>query len=311
MPLNNSGNASITGSLTIGASTSATQLNIFTSSVSTQNVMTEFYNSDYTTNTRNFIRVRNQINVGSTMSSYFGQGQDGKTYIVSNDFTKNHIVIDGNSTYVGINKNTPNAQLDVNGSAILSGSINVTGNITGSGYLALNNGGYGWIYANDVNHSIIMRGDRTGAQADYTNYYQYGGNISAGKGHKFWTGGVLASQTLKFHIADDYTYNTGNMTVGGTLTENSSIRYKDNIEDLKYSLDKVLQMRGVSYTKKDSGVKEIGLIAEELNEIVPELVNKNEEGLPDSVSYGRVVSYLIEAIKEQQKQIEELKALIK
>ena len=51
--------------------------------------------------------------------------------------------------------------------------------------------------------------------------------------------------------------------------------------------------------------------AEELNEIVPELVNKNEEGLPDSVSYGRVVSYLIEAIKEQQKQIEELKALIK
>ena len=101
---------------------------------------------------------------------------------------------------------------------------------------------------------------------------------------------------------------TGNLTVGGTLTENSSIRYKDNIETLKYGLDNVLKMRGVSYIKKDTGVKEIGLIAEELNEIVPELVNKNEEGLPDSVSYGRVVSYLIEAIKDLKKEIEELKS---
>lgn len=177
-----------------------------------------------------------------------------------------------------------------------------------NGNVALNNGGYGWLYGNDTNHSIILRGDRSGTASDYTNYYQYGGNISTGKGHKFWTGGVLASQTLKFHIGDDYTYNTGNMTVGGTLTENSSIRYKDNIETLKYGLDKVLQMRGVSYTKKDTGVKEIGLIAEELNEIAPELVNKNEKGLPDSVSYGRVVAYLIEAIKDLQKEIEELKS---
>lgn len=194
------------------------------------------------------------------------------------------------------------------GNASITGSINVTGNISGSGYIALNNGGYGWLYANDVNHSIIMRGDRSGAAADYTNYYQYGGNISTGKGHKFWTGGVLANQTLKFHIADDYTYNTGNMTIGGTLTENSSIRYKENIEDLKYSLDKVLQMRGVSYTKKDTGIKEIGLIAEELNEVVPELVIKNEEGQPDSVSYARIVSYLIEAIKELKKEIEDIKS---
>ena len=194
------------------------------------------------------------------------------------------------------------------GNASITGSLNIGGNITGSGNIALNNGGYGWIYANDVNHSIILRGDRAGSAADYTNYYQYGGNISAGKGHKFWTGGVLASQTLKLHIADDYTYNTGNMTIGGTLTENSSIRYKDNIETLKYGLDKVLQMRGVSYNKKDTGVTEIGLIAEELNEIMPDLVIKNEEGLPDSVSYGRITAVLIEAIKELKKEIEELKS---
>jgi hypothetical protein len=99
-----------------------------------------------------------------------------------------------------------------------------------------------------------------------------------------------------------------NATFSGTLTENSSIRYKDNIETVKYGLDKVLQMRGVTYTKKDTGLKELGLIAEEINEILPEVVLKNEEGEPDSVSYGRITAVLIEAIKDLKKEIEELKS---
>jgi hypothetical protein len=126
-----SGSLSVTGSLTIGGSASTTQLNMLTGSVSTQNVMAEFYNADYTSGTRNFIRVRNGLNSGGTMSSYFGQGQDGKTYIISNDFTKNHIVIDGNNTFVGINKNTPNSQLDVNGNTTVTGSLTTTGTING------------------------------------------------------------------------------------------------------------------------------------------------------------------------------------
>jgi len=126
-----SGSLSVTGSLTIGGSASTTQLNVLTGSVSTQNVMAEFYNTDYTSGTRNFIRLRNGLNSGGTMSSYFGQGQDGKTYIISNDFTKNHIVIDGNNTFVGINKNTPNSQLDVNGNTTVTGSLTTTGTING------------------------------------------------------------------------------------------------------------------------------------------------------------------------------------
>jgi len=94
-------------------------------------------------------------------------------------------------------------------------------------------------------------------------------------------------------------HNNTNVTVLGTLTENSSIRYKENVETIKYSLDKILQMRGVSYTKKDTGLKELGLIAEEVNEILPDVVLKNNEGEPDSVSYA----VLIEAIKDLQQQI--------
>ena len=102
-------------------------------------------------------------------------------------------------------------------------------------------------------------------------------------------------------------HNNTNVTVLGTLTENSSIRYKENVETLTNSLDKVIQLRGVTYTKKDTGLTELGLIAEEVNEILPEVVLKNEEGEPDSVSYGRITALLIEAIKDLKREIEELK----
>jgi hypothetical protein len=99
-----------------------------------------------------------------------------------------------------------------------------------------------------------------------------------------------------------------NLTATGTITETSSLRYKENVETIKYGLDKVLQMRGVTYNKKDNGVKELGVIAEEIYEVLPEVVLKNEEGDIDSVSYSRITAVLIEAIKDLKKEIEDLKA---
>jgi hypothetical protein len=99
-----------------------------------------------------------------------------------------------------------------------------------------------------------------------------------------------------------------NLTATGTITETSSLRYKENVETIKYGLDRVLQMRGVTYNKKDNGVKEVGVIAEEIYEVLPEVVLKNEEGDIDSVSYSRITAVLIEAIKDLKKEIEDLKA---
>ena len=99
----------------------------------------------------------------------------------------------------------------------------------------------------------------------------------------------------------------GNMTVGGTLTENSSIRYKKDVETISYGLDKVLQLRGVTYIKKENNVKEMGVIAEEIAEILPDVVLYDSEGKVDSVSYGRITAVLIEAIKDLKKEINELK----
>jgi hypothetical protein len=105
---------------------------------------------------------------------------------------------------VGISTGTPVEKLDVVGRVKITQS------------------GYGWIYGNDINHSIILRGNRDGTAQDYTNYYQFGGTLAAGKGHLFWTEGVLASQRLKFQIADDGIYSTVNVGIG-TIAPQSNL----------------------------------------------------------------------------------------
>ena len=93
----------------------------------------------------------------------------------------------------------------------------------------------------------------------------------------------------------------------GSITEASDERLKENITPLENSLDKVLKLQGVSYNKITSpDIKEIGFIAQDVIEILPEIVNEDDEGML-SVSYARTVALLVESIKEQQLLITDLK----
>jgi hypothetical protein len=84
----------------------------------------------------------------------------------------------------------------------------------------------------------------------------------------------------------------------------SSRRWKDNIHTLEGALGKVQRLRGVSYDAKDNGAHCIGLIAEEVGEVIPEVVQYEANGLDaQSLDYARLVAVLIEAMKEQQRQI--------
>jgi hypothetical protein len=97
----------------------------------------------------------------------------------------------------------------------------------------------------------------------------------------------------------------GNLTVSGTVTANSDIKLKTNIETISDALNKVLKLRGVTYDRIDSGDHQIGVIAQEIESVIPELVY--ESNGTKSVAYSNMVGLLIEAIKEQQKQINDLK----
>jgi len=87
----------------------------------------------------------------------------------------------------------------------------------------------------------------------------------------------------------------------------SDATLKTNVETLTGSLDAVKALRGVSYDWIENGNSEVGVIAQEVEEVIPDVVSTNDQGIK-SVKYGNLVGVLIEAIKEQQAQIDELKA---
>jgi hypothetical protein len=118
---------------------------------------------------------------------------------------------------------------------------------------------------------------------------------------------VKTTSRTEFKDSQGTHYFNGNVTIAGTLTETSSTRYKTNIKTIESGLDKVLQMRGVVYNRKDNSKEEIGVIAEEMNEILPQVIQYNTESEIDSVSYSRIVGVLIEAIKELKQEVNELK----
>jgi hypothetical protein len=123
-------------------------------------------------------------------------------------------------------------------------------------------------------------------------YSKAGGSIN---------GDVTVSQTLTV---------VGNTLIQGVLTETSDISLKENILPLENSLDKVMKLNGVSFNKKATpNMQEIGFIAQEVEAIIPDLVTETGEGIK-TVSYSRVTAVLVETIKEQQTQINELKEMV-
>ncbi len=97
----------------------------------------------------------------------------------------------------------------------------------------------------------------------------------------------------------------GNAIADGWSTY-SSRRWKTNIQTLPDALAKVEQLRGVSYDLKDNGKHEIGVIAEEVGAVVPEVVTFEADGKDArGVDYSRLTAVLIEAVKEQQREIQD------
>ena len=148
-------------------------------------------------------------------------------------------------------------------------------------------------------YSWMQARDRTA----YSTFYNLllnpnGGNVGIG----------TTAPTTKLFVNGDITANS----IAGT----SDIRFKTNIRPVVNALDKVKALRGVYYNwnqkafpEKEFGAQnELGFIAQEVEKVVPEIVSKdNTAEAYRSVKYDKLVALLVEAIKEQQKQIDSLK----
>ena len=106
---------------------------------------------------------------------------------------------------------------------------------------------------------------------------------------------------------------SGNFTATGNVGAYSDMALKEDIYQIENALEKVNQLRGVHFTRKSNNSKEIGVVANEVEKVVPELVDEHEDkelGKIKTMKYANTVGLLIEAVKDLSKQVEELKMAV-
>jgi hypothetical protein len=135
---------------------------------------------------------------------------------------------------------------------------------------------------------------------------------SAASAFKVPFANTTASTTGNYGLLQDstatFTYNPStNVLEAGTFNTTSDISLKENICTFENAMDVVAGLRGVRFTWKKNGIKTVGLIAQEVEKVLPELIGTNADTGLKSVSYANMVAVLIEAVKELKAEIEELK----
>jgi hypothetical protein len=121
-------------------------------------------------------------------------------------------------------------------------------------------------------------------------------------GQKLDVNGIVRIRSWGLNESYDVHVNSD----GDLCRISSSKRYKKNIRSLESDPDKILSLEPVSFEWKTTSKKSIGLIAEDVQELIPELVGYDKEGRPDAVNYDKVALYLLELVKSQQERISAL-----
>ena len=164
--------------------------------------------------------------------------------------------------------------------------------------IALSSGALTLNVADDINldaggGDIVLKDDGT----QFGSLTNSSGNLTIKSG----TSNFLTANGANVTFAG--TINSGAITSTGDITAFSDMRIKQDIETIEGALAKVSDMRGV-YFKKNNGEAGTGVIAQEVENILPEVV---KDGEYKSVAYGNMVGILIEAIKELKAEVEKLK----
>lgn len=131
-------------------------------------------------------------------------------------------------------------------------------------------------------------------------------NFTPNTGTLFAT--ILSSDTGNITAVNCTSLTATGALQAATITETSSIALKENLNPITDALDKVLSLKAFTYDRKNgSSTNEAGLIAEEVNKILPNIVEKDINGNPASIQYTRLVAYLIESVKELKAELDSIK----
>jgi cytoskeletal protein CcmA (bactofilin family) len=214
------------------------------------------------------------------------------------------LAVTGATTLAANGLNVGSGQLNVTGGNVaMSGNLNVTGNISGpvtastlaasgattlSGTLSVT--GASTLTGNlTIQSSTSERQIYLGPSGGY-----FFGNASAAGWFKVG-GGSVSWDTA-----------AGNLTASGNLAAFSDARLKTNVQTIHDAVALVSRMRGVFYERTDTGEPGVGVIAQEMQEVIPAVVIDNGNTL--SVAYANLVGVLIEAVKEVDARLSALEA---
>jgi hypothetical protein len=172
-------------------------------------------------------------------------------------------------------------------------------------YDSLNGGGAITCHSDaDGTYGILTGRDLSFSNGVSTNVYIHSGG-GAAFGQSVGIGVWPVTNIL--HVLQDSPTDP----IADAWTIYSSKRWKKNIEPIDGALEKVEQLRGVSFDWKSNEKHDIGLIAEEVGKVIPEVVTYEENGIDaKSVDYNRLTAVLIEAVKELKAENDELKIRI-
>jgi hypothetical protein len=219
---------------------------------------------------------------------------DGSTTSAFSSTANNQFLIKA-AGGVGINTNSPSAgDLTVNGQVIAGGTSVPAGAEP---------------FVSEGATSGISLDDRTLGQADRWVVYPNNNNLN------FYTGSVKAYLNDSGDLNLDGKVVLGGLgTTGGTaLCRNasneiaycsSSLRYKDNVAGLTMGLETIAQLRPVTFSWKGTGEPDLGFVAEEVDLVTPLLTTRNADGEIEGVKYDRISAVLVNAVQEQQEQIQ-------
>ena len=259
------------------------------------------------------------VSGGVAAGSFYGNGA-GLTNVVASsvdltgtDVTARSLVLDGvgvalTATGGDFTTLVTSSTLDVGTDLTVTGDINANGNIVGdtateiSGIATVTvSGGVvaGNFYGDGSNLTNISSDDvllTDAGSSSATHYIPFAANATGNEGLK-----------TDADTGEELTYvpSTGVLSAKEFDTL-SDARYKADIETIEGAMDKLNNLRGVEYNWKSNGDASVGVIAQEVQAVYPQLTTESEERL--SVNYNGLVGLLIQAVKELSAEVEELKS---
>jgi hypothetical protein len=328
------GGTSGTGAITLGRSTASQTTNIQAGITASGNTKTINFGTSGASNSSTLINIGPTDGIGTVVINSGTSLLLGSASETGTDLQRLQVI---GGAYVsgsaGIGTTNPTSKLHVIGDARITGILTanrifseIYGEFVGGATIsgtnivgtALSISGISTIGILQISSGIVT------ATAGIITYYGDGSNLSGinvdisiiddtSTNDTFYvsmastTSGNLTNLNVS---STKLTFNpsTGNLVAGGTVTANSDEKLKTNIQTISNALEKVLSLRGVEYDRIDTGDHQIGVIAQEVENIIPHVVYPKQPSPSyetKSVAYSNLIGLLIEAVKELNKKIEE------